>query len=288
MLNLIDLKMISEDHSWMTDDYSFVRGFQPYAQPTDNFLTLAQLKDAQEKSALICSQNDLVTKSVDILAEAIFKIDGQLFEDIKVGKSNAVDAVEDDFFLIGGRHRLKAILSTLTSVGNLLNTSLLGQNIRVELVDLGENLDRIHDLILSNNNSRRLSKSEKLFVKSQREVPLAEDMVERLEGFLAAGLSNKELIEYCSTYFRCKHSSATGLKPVTIDSIGKFLTSYILFGEKLVRGTSKVKDISAHEFTQIAEALWQYVEAEAQQVTLKAVNCKFIAKAAIEAYQAST
>lgn len=282
MLNSIDITLLAQDHEWLTDDYCFVRGFQPYAQPTDNFLTLAQLKDAQENSALICSQNDLVSKSVDNLAEAIFKLDRQLFEDLKVGKS------EDLFFLIGGRHRLNAILSTLTSVGNLLNTSLLEQMVRVELVDLGENLERIHDLILSNNNSRRLSKSEKMFVKSQKEVPLADDMVERLEGFFAAGLTNRDLIDYVSTYFRCKHSSATGLKPQTVDDIGKALTSYILFGQKLVRGNSKAKDISVDEFCHLAEALWLHVEAEAQKVVLKAVSCKIIAKAAIGAYEASS
>lgn len=276
MLNLEEIESLLS-LNWSGDRRTFTRRYQDGKVPEGEYLTFNEVRQAYRNTCSLVGQAELSTPRVVNLAEAIFRIDRRLIEDLTIHQ------IEGKYYLVGGRHRLFAVLNVFGemaehSEGVSVDT-LCEQFVRVRFI-IKPNLSNLIDDVRANNGSRNLLKAEELGYKAQREGALAKDPLSFVKPVLKEGDGSAEMTDNAGLYFVWAFKKSK-LSDKQRHLVGKVLAKYILFGKMRLSSNSQLVVTTTSEFDVIAKELWAEVEdivadrdilaKQAQQVALDAI-----------------
>lgn len=266
---------------WETTD-CFSSYYQDGTKPDERLLTLNQLITAYHSTKSRLIQFDVKPTLVASLEVQIFQTDDRLKKD------PLIHEIQGDNFLIGGRHRIWAIVSAFNAVAayaNLDKEVLYRQLIRVDTV-IKNNFINFEDDILADNDTRRMLKAEKVGIKSQKLGANPSHPISFIETAFDNYQSPDALSNTCAQYFVWEYNAST-ISTQTRQDIGKVLSIHILFGNQRRTKKTRLLVTNPEEFKFQADLLWSAVmRLVASRVAagkrIVAREAKEIAKEAIE------
>lgn len=274
-------------------DLSFVDAYQNVRSHKDTplYYSLKTLLEALDNSENLFRQFPLDERSIKMIARSIFIEDAWLMRDPELAM---VDGV---LYIIGGRHRLTAIVSTLAQLANHLGTdenskeelfgNYIDQNIRVEVTHINDAHDLLK-LVMASNQSRIMRKAEHSHLRVQQLGANATSSHSAAQAVLTSELTPKEAKELAAQVFVRKHSEK--LKPQTKQTLGEKVASFVLYGvkpgEKLTRG-KPVLIRSISEFEDAMDKAWGIVTDITSNELVVARNATSIATEVIDRLEQS-
>lgn len=259
MLNPTDIESLKIAADW-SQSTALLNLLQDSVTEADRLLSVQQLLTAHDNTTALVTQAPINPKSVQKLAESIFVTDCMLFSDLRVA------LYADDYYLIGGRHRLQAIDNVMQQIG------AAEQYLRV-CVQNTSSTENLIQMILADNDARRVTKQERASVYVQMlgcsTASTPETIVQTV---IDVGYDAQQTVDLIArNYFKAK-----GVKQ---EQLAKAITAYVLFGivppHRLRADLDYVID-DVEAFYQPANRLWGAGIEALKQSPLKKVSELFL------------
>lgn len=216
----------------MAFDLSFVDAYQARSKKdTPQYYTFGTLLQALDNSEAVFQQFPIDERSVKFIARSIFLEEQWLMRDIEIA------LCDGDLYIVGGRHRLSALVSTFAQLANHLGkdeankedffNEYLAQNVRVDVIHLNDVSDLLK-LVMSSNQSRIMRKAEHSHLKVQQLGADSKSASSASRAVLTSDLSPKEARELAAQAFVRRHHDK--LKAQTKQVLGEKIAAYIMYG----------------------------------------------------------
>ena len=205
----------------VTEDGLLSEGYQ--------FFKMGELADSRRNEAELVQFDVTPSKAANVLFDPTLGMlkTQQLYQHIEIGQVN------DEYIVIGGRHRLTAILTLLKKVEGWEDMNIVCRVLPVVSVDAAINM------ILASNGSRSMTATEKTLLKSARSGLTTALAPEEL---LSSTVKSDSLTDHKRAsllYFVTAAESESELANVTADSLGKIGNAYLGNIAKLIEGLQK-------------------------------------------------
>lgn len=256
-------------------------------KPDATYLTLYDLlTGALVNSEQTYQQYETQPASVKKLASQIF------VEDLWLKRDPTVARVDGSLYLIGGRHRVLALVNTFAEIARKVTSNedeqneyfneLLSQEVRVEVLEVRD-LNIVLSLIMSDNTSRIMRKSERSHLEAQLLGASAFSADDIAVATYYPDLSPKEVIGVAAQYFTRQADQHT--KPQTRQTVGEYIAKFIIYGllpnAKLTKNsTMKVKQ--GGTYLEMMAKAWDVYQDVTANKTVVAANASSIAHEIIE------
>lgn len=239
-LKASELELVSpiyDDPTWFRRKYqSRVRKAEAH-RPTTLMEVLIAIHNSESKSR----QYELMARNIKKIAHSLFVKDGWVFRDPVVAHYNG------ELYIVGGRHRVSAIVQTLAQC--CLDSDLSDnwkqvkfekccrQQIRVDELYLISEEDLIQ-LILADNDGRRMRGAELASIEIQVEGADPDEPDSVIPFILAEGLTPQQRARKASAFFTLQPYSR--IPPQSLSELGATISRWILYGD-VVTPTKKSK-----------------------------------------------
>jgi hypothetical protein len=260
--------------------------YQSRAQKKNaEYYSLRTMLEAVHSSEAQFKQFPVDERNLKALARSIFTDQMWLQQDPTLA------VVDGSYYIVGGRHRINAIATTLAQVIRHTFTTLtwtdeekqarfesaLEQNIRCEVLYL-HSLEDLLVLITSDNESRTMRKAETSHLIAQAYGADAESLESVSKAVLGNDLSPSEAVAIAGQNFVRRPSK---LKPQTKQVIGEKVAKHVLYGtdaDKKLSTRNNVQVSSIHDFEEKMDKAWDILSELIEGEVVIAKNSSQLAK----------
>lgn len=287
LLSKPQLKLFNPD---IHDSEWFTKLYQSRTQKSHpEYYSLKTVLLAVSNSEERFRQYPVDEKTLKSLARSIFTEDLWLQRDIVLGR------IDGDYFVIGGRHRVNALVNVFAQYvrdkykelawtdkdRQEVFLQMLEQHIRCEVLHMNS-LEDLLVLINVDNDSRVMRRAEQTHLLAQAYGADAESVDSIGKAVLGHDLDPTEAVHIAAQSFVRRPSK---LKPQTKQVIGERVAKFILFGTGASKKLSTQRGLrvsSVKEFEDKMDRSWELLEEMIEGKEIVAANAKLISKHIVE------